>query len=389
MCGIIGAINLKKDTKLTVNDWCINTFEDQHKRGMQGFGIAGLTPENKIKVLRATEPTKFMYDIHNFQSRMLLVHHRIPTSTENKLSQTHPIAVFNKNLLFKYLVIHNGIISNDDDLFKIHKEEGFDYTTYYKKQSALNYTSDEFNDSESLAIELAIIIDGLKKNKENLQLRTQGGAAFIVMQLSNEMMPLNLYWGKNSYNPLHIAVSQTSIRMASESKGEMIKDNVLYSQSLTEEMVNIKELALIIPERAKSTTIGFNYPIPIKTTNAKKEVEKNWEEEESWEKYQSRQDTKMPAEDEDDTYEPTETEIEEMINDTVDEAQTLVENIVQETILAFLDEEEVWKFDTEEAADRIRQILLSVQEQIQNLQIKEVQTQAEYELSNKRTNIRK
>jgi len=48
---------------------------------------------------------------------MIIAHHRYPTSTKNLINQTHPIQVSNELLEHDYLVIHNGVITNDAEPF--------------------------------------------------------------------------------------------------------------------------------------------------------------------------------------------------------------------------------------------------------------------------------
>ena len=124
MCGLIGMFNFittnkktKKKTKTEpVNKEVIEQLQDQISRGNEGFGILMINGKKEIELKRATEISKAMLDLYMTESPMIIMHHRNPTSSENRLSQTHPILVSNELLKHNYYVIHNGVISNTDYL---------------------------------------------------------------------------------------------------------------------------------------------------------------------------------------------------------------------------------------------------------------------------------
>src|ERR1035437_1703873 len=117
MCGIIGAIaNPRSEKKIDANNFIINQFEDQNSRGKEGFGIIRITNGKIEGIDRACTPMKFLIDLYQNKSESIIAHHRTPTSTDNKIAQTHPIYVNNKELKYDYLIIHNGMIRNDDIL---------------------------------------------------------------------------------------------------------------------------------------------------------------------------------------------------------------------------------------------------------------------------------
>ena len=139
MCGLIAAFNTaakigKGKTLITlkpenVNSYIIDQYQEQSNRGQKGFGIIRIDSKNNVEIDRACESTKFLLDLYMKESKMIIAHHRQPTSTENKLGQTHPILVRNDILEHIYLFIHNGIITNHDELRKKHIELGFQYQT--------------------------------------------------------------------------------------------------------------------------------------------------------------------------------------------------------------------------------------------------------------------
>lgn len=222
MCGIICAINSGKDA-LPVNEEILLQFEDQESRGTKGFGIIKIKENGEYKVDRSTEGFKFMWDIHSDKVTKMIVHHRYPTSSDNKIKQTHPILVDNNSLKFKYLLVHNGVISNDDEVKESHEKLGFVYTTN---------DGAKFNDSECLAISIARFIE----NQITL-VETEGSAAFICLQINKKTnKATKLFFGRNDRNPLKMAKTRGKLFLSSEGKGAEIEPFFLYECKLDEEM---------------------------------------------------------------------------------------------------------------------------------------------------------
>ncbi|MDD5417093.1 MAG: hypothetical protein PHU12_03920 [Candidatus Aenigmarchaeota archaeon] len=230
MCGIIGAFNLLGKNKVSVNEWVLNQYEDQYTRGSKGFGIVTVDKKGILKnIFRACEPIKMMFDLHINQSPIILMHHRSPTSTDNKIDQTHPISVSNGSLKYDYLIMHNGIIRNEDDLYKAHTELGFVYTTAYLEVSTTYYRVKKedgelkFNDSECVAIEIARFMEGQIDTVGVL-----GSCAFLGLQINKESKKVEkIIFGRKD-NPLNLSNSRGEIRLSSEGKGDEIKPYMLY-----------------------------------------------------------------------------------------------------------------------------------------------------------------
>ena len=127
MCGVIGMFKKNENVNMDV----IYQMEDQISRGQEGFGIIFIQDDGSYKVERATEINKALLDLYrdSNQCKMIIAHHRTPTSSENKIKQTHPILVDNLKLKHKYLIIHNGVIHNTDERKLEHEKNGFMYTT--------------------------------------------------------------------------------------------------------------------------------------------------------------------------------------------------------------------------------------------------------------------
>jgi glutamine phosphoribosylpyrophosphate amidotransferase len=178
MCGIIH----KKAVKGMVKDDIAKLYELQKSRGTDGFGYLPIK-NGKIGKLRQAETEKeIMAMLDKETANEILFHHRYPTSTPNFIEATHPIVVDNKNLTYKYYVVHNGVISNPEQLRQNHIELGFEYTTemvkkYETKKQTYTYEP-EWNDSESLAIDLALYFE----HKQN-EIESKGDMAFIAYKV--------------------------------------------------------------------------------------------------------------------------------------------------------------------------------------------------------------
>lgn len=221
MCGIICAINTGTNT-IPVNDAVLLQFEDQKERGMNGFGIIKIKDEGTYKIDRATEGYKFMWDIHADPVRKMIIHHRTPTSSDNRINQTHPIVVDNGSLKYKYYVVHNGIIQNDDEMKKEHESLGFIYSTQ---------EGTKFNDSECVAIEVARFIE-----KQIDKIGARGSATFVCIQIDKKTdKVIKLFFGRNT-NPLKMAKTRGKLFLSSTGQGNDIEADTLYECKLDEDM---------------------------------------------------------------------------------------------------------------------------------------------------------
>ena len=230
MCGIIFAHN-KGGT--AVNQAVVDQLEDQLHRGQEGFGIVFVDDKMKIKnVSRATELTKTLLDLHLNQAPFILLHHRTPTSSSNKIRQTHPFVINHGSLKHKYLVVVNGHVYNEKEMKKKHEDElGFVYTTDDKDRN-------EFNDCEALGWELARLIEGQIKTLE-----TRGSFAFIALQVDKEKVT-KVYFGSNGISscPLKLAMNEREVFISSEGKGEIIKEDILYHFDTTNFKIKKQDL---------------------------------------------------------------------------------------------------------------------------------------------------
>lgn len=220
MCGIIAAFNLKGKN---VNQIVIDQYEDQHTRGTDGFGIVTINDKTKsYKVHRATEPVKALLDLYKNNAKMILMHHRYPTSSENQLNQTHPIMVDNGSLKFKYLVVHNGVVSNDDELKEQHENElGFVYNTKYQYTEHM----EKYNDSECVAIEVARFAEG-----QTSQIGASGSIAFIGLKISKKTdKVVAVIYGRNTGSPLNADYKSGQIFLSSTGPGDSVEPDLFYN----------------------------------------------------------------------------------------------------------------------------------------------------------------
>lgn len=345
MCGIIGAFNDNKNQKENVNEWVIDTLQNQIDRGEKGFGIIFIDKSLKVIIKRACELTKTMLDLYMNNAKMIILHHRNPTSSANKLSQTHPILVENKSLKYKYYVVHNGIVSNDEDVKKAHKQLGFEYTTEYEKRWFSANSDIKFNDSECIAIELARYIE-----KKTDTMAIIGSAAFIGLQVDKKTnKALNVYFGRNNGCPLNLAASRGKIRLSSEGQGTAITENFLYSFNLKDFKIKKRKMTIGKEEKIEYIENRFNYHDSYKDYYTRKETE-NKSEKKSIIK---------------------ENKIDELIDDTEIEIENILDFFYQQiqdpTSLMMMDSQEAIKETTKEIIFKLNELYnKSIEEMVDN-----------------------
>lgn len=237
MCGIVAGFDKKKD----VNEDVLLQFEDQSSRGTNGFGSIFMDETGKFSISRATGQIKAILDIKLQPTKMLIFHHRQPSSSKNKISQTHPILISSGDLKYDYYIVHNGVIHNDDERKKHHNENlGYTYSTEVETDGWYGKKDIMFNDSEVLGYDIARFIEG-----QTNEIKTAGSAAFIMVQVTKKHQKIRqVFYGRNSGNPLKLAKSRDFIFLSSEGKGEAIKENMLYSFAPNDFKIKKKKMAI-------------------------------------------------------------------------------------------------------------------------------------------------
>jgi|TARA_R100000049_G_C1925408_1_gene69921 glucosamine 6-phosphate synthetase-like amidotransferase/phosphosugar isomerase protein len=125
MCGILGVKINKVSEKVPKN--LLRIFKNQKDRGTDGAGLS-LLRDGQLTRIRTADPFDlFSFEYGKFWNTLqkgdcILVHHRFPTNggDGNSLRSNHPFA----NEDNKCHLIHNGVVSNDDKLFKQLRKQG-------------------------------------------------------------------------------------------------------------------------------------------------------------------------------------------------------------------------------------------------------------------------
>jgi glutamine phosphoribosylpyrophosphate amidotransferase len=236
---VCGIIHVKRKNGILANKAVIKRYYKQKSRGSEGFGFIELKNGKVIGGKRAENEKDIINELEKSEADEILFHHRFPTSTPNFIEATHPIEVKHKSLKYNYYVVHNGVITNDEDLKEKFEKEGFTYTTKMKKQWITQnntYSTEIFNDSESLAIDIAKAIEN------NTTIKSNGAIAVIALQVDKKTKKaVALYFGRNYGNPLKMESMGDFFGLSSE-EGKLLDTNFLYRYDYeTGEIVGTKK----------------------------------------------------------------------------------------------------------------------------------------------------
>lgn len=254
MCGIV-AIK-RYDGNGSASKMTLKRYRNQKSRGSEGFGFLAIKDGLLTEYIRTETETDIVKHLEDNHAPEIIFHHRFPTSTPNFAQASHPIKVSSPLLKHDYYMIHNGVIWNDKALKAKHEALGFKYTTElvhrYESQGNTIFENRVFNDSEALAIELAMDID-----KDGVGIDVTGSIAFVVLQLKkNTQKTVKMFFGRNEGSPLKIEKSKGSfIAITSAGNGEMIPTNVLFSIDEGSKEIESREY-LVGTERTSSYVYG-------------------------------------------------------------------------------------------------------------------------------------
>ncbi len=255
MCGIIFHLRLDGKTALKTL-W--KRYTKQKSRGQQGFGFVSIENNCIVDYVRTITEQEVLAQMKATPATGILFHHRYPTSTPNFAETAHPIRVSHASLKHDYYVIHNGIISNDSELKEKHDTLGYRYTTQimqkYKSGGNILSSAKMWNDSESLAIELAIAIENDKSGIPDIE----GSIAFLMLQTDKQTgKTKKIFWGRNSGSPLVIDTQKGhTIMIASEGMGKTVPVNML--GSLDFESLLLESKAFQVGETPETySTMGY------------------------------------------------------------------------------------------------------------------------------------
>lgn len=199
-------------------------------------------------LVRTPKERKIKSWLRNHPSGELLFHHRFPTSTANVYNACHP---FTTRKFFKtddgkgtqYILVHNGWITNDDELKKEHEKLGIAYQSVQP--------NGDFNDSEALLWDVALYLEGKQD-----QLNARGHIAFICMALNAKGD--KLYFGRN-LNPLNMQLTEEGVFLSSEGEGEPIEADQLYEFNYKTKKVTHKPLDIpAYVSYVNSSVCGYN-----------------------------------------------------------------------------------------------------------------------------------
>jgi predicted glutamine amidotransferase len=260
MCGIVQIIRF--DGK-SAHRMVERRYQHQKTRGQLGFGFVAVEKDLTIKVERATTEKEILKSLDGYrESAMILFHHRMPTSMPNYKEGTHPIKVSDKSFQFDYYVAHNGIISNEVTLKKEHDDLKIEYSTlmdvsHVNKNGEAYKFGDIWNDSETLAVELALYIEGKKTVMD-----ARGSIAFVLYQVDKDTQKIvKMYYGRNETNPLFIHRCKEFMSLCSQSAGDLVEINKLHCYDpLTGELGSVDLKFNPTWERESVGTGTYKYP---------------------------------------------------------------------------------------------------------------------------------
>jgi len=230
MCGILYG---KRSDNFPVAKSLLKRYDKQRNRGIQGFGYISIKDGVVTDVVRTLTEFEMERKLKDEVSDEILLHHRYPTSTPNIIEATHPIVVKNDILEHDYYVIHNGVLTNDDDLKKTHESMGFVYGSIIENieitkiggKITKKETTIKYNDSEAFAIELALYLDKVKDSIDII-----GGSAFICLETDKDGRILKIHYGRNAGKPLVIEDNNSIFFIKSDGAGKDVPENVIITK---------------------------------------------------------------------------------------------------------------------------------------------------------------
>lgn len=230
MCGIVYRKSLINSN---IARDVLNMYKNQRSRGTEGFGF--YIPDRK-RIVYNTQEQGIVKTLKRTTATEMLFHHRMPTSTDNVLNACHPFRIeLNKNI---YVIVHNGYLSNENELKKEHDSKGYKYRSIQP--------DGRFNDSESLAYDIALFLEG-----EQTELKSKGAIAFIAIRNGQ-----TIYFGRNAQSPLVYNLNDRHLTIRSEGKGIDCETNQLYIY----ENNQITKEPLEIPEYSYTSGYGWTSP---------------------------------------------------------------------------------------------------------------------------------
>lgn len=219
MCGIVYV--KRKDQKPAYKS-VIKRYRKQEMRGKEGYGYVAIKNNQIVSYERATSEQEIFKKLAKEDAPEILFHHRNPTSVPNIEEAAHPILVEHSTLEHQYFVAHNGTIRNSETLKEKHNKMGILYNTEVMEgftsvmTDKFYMTGNAWNDTESIAIETALALDGKQK-----EIDTEGAAAVIGLQAKGKQV-INRFFFRNFSNPLHYREDKFMTTLTSAKDGEEV-----------------------------------------------------------------------------------------------------------------------------------------------------------------------
>jgi hypothetical protein len=146
--------------------------------------------------------------------------------------------------------MHNGMSYNHNDLLKEHSELGLDYSTY---ENLGNF--DQFNDSESLGVEIVRFIEGKTKKIESY-----GPAAIFLVQVDKQTQKVKqIFFSRNDRNPMKMFKNNGQLFLSSEGKGTDVAPDNLYSFDPLSEKMPLTKVKMVMPPAMPSAEYKFDW----------------------------------------------------------------------------------------------------------------------------------
>lgn len=225
MCGIVA---VKRKDGRPAYKAVLKRYRHQKFRGQNGFGYVAIKDNQVVSYQRAPTEHEIVKLLEKEDAPEIWFHHRYPTSTPNVEEAAHPILIENDLLAHQYFVLHNGVIKNTKELREGHYKLGIKYNTEIMRgftalSTKKHYTSElAWNDSESLAVETALAMDGLKKTID-----TEGAAAVVGIQTKGRQV-INRFFYRNDHHPLKFHEDKVMVTVTTLGAGEDLPTTLVY-----------------------------------------------------------------------------------------------------------------------------------------------------------------
>jgi len=243
MCGIIGVKINKPSLKVAKN--LLTIFRNQENRGTDGAGLS-LLRNGELTRIRKTNPFDlFSFEYGEFWSQVkkgdcILVHHRFPTNGGGgkTLISNHPFANEDNTCH----LIHNGVISNSDNVFKELRKQG------HKFESKVD---GEITDSEVL---LHLVENDAISGCKKIIKKTNGGAAIAFQYAGDNRIFL---WRR--HNPIEVYSDLDSNTYFSSEFPEGLKEFKKLKELDSYKLYAIDETGLVTIKSYKKPKTSSSY----------------------------------------------------------------------------------------------------------------------------------